>query len=457
MLLPLALLACGTVEPTVRHTPADTQDTQQDGEDVAPFRVTSPDLVLLPGDSVTVLFEGGAGCTPSWSSSAEALVGVDATGLVTAHSWGAATVTARCGEEEDHLAVTVAEEELRGLWVTRWTYHSAQDVRDLMDAAVAVHANAVYFQVRGRNDAFYTSSYEPWASELSGTLGADPGWDPLEVAVEEGHARGLQVHAYLNTFPFWSGTTPPASTGVPHPYSLHPDWVVDDGSGPMALNSSYVFASPGAPAVRAHIVQVVTEVATNYDVDGIHMDYVRYPGHQYSHDDASEAAWGGVGDYGDWQRQQILGLLLSLQDAVEQPLSAAVWGIYENSWGWSGVSQGNVDYYQDTRAFMAEGALDAAMPMIYWPVTATPGDRLDFRTLARDHVQHAAGRHIYTGIDATALTPEQVVACVEAARSEGAQGQVLFELNAAKGAAMTRALVQGPWANPAVPPQMGWR
>lgn len=320
--------------------------------------------------------------------------------------------------------------EVRGIWVTRWSYDEPNAVRAIFADVERGGFNTVFFQVRGNFDAYYSSSVEPWAKGLTGSLGGDPGWDPLAVAVEEARARGLKIHAYINVFPFWTGTTPPDSIGTPHALEAHPDWLVADTTGaPMALNSSYVFASPGNPEVRAHIAAVAADIAANYDVDGVHLDYIRYPGSAYSHDAASEAAFAadssGLG-WEDWQRRQVIATAQGVQDAVTPAVTAAVWGIYEDSFGWGGVSQGNVDYFQDSRAMVNEGAVDAIIPMIYWPVTETPGDRLDFRTLIEDHLAHRTSGKVFAGFGNT-LTFDQAAACVRAAREAGADGVVLFD------------------------------
>ncbi len=360
--------------------------------------------------------------------------------------------------DSDADADTDPGAELRGAWVTRWSYDSADDVETIMGDLESAGFNAVYFQVRGTFDAFWSSSIEPWSSLLSGSLGQDPGWDPLATAVQSGHAHGLQVHAYINAFPFWSGTTAPPTSSPLHAWLEYPDWVVADNDGQaMELNSSYVFASPGNPQVRARIAAVATEIDGAYEVDGIHLDYIRYPGPEYSHDAASTAAWQSSGeDWEEWQRQQVVETVRGVYQAVSTPVTAAVWGIYENSWGWSSVSQGNVDYYQDSRAFLSEGVLDANLPMIYWPVTDTPGDRLDFATLVLDHVSHASGRHVYAGISAE-LSYEQVVDCVAASRAAGADGVVLFDYSTAKNDGWLQDLASGPFAEPASPPTMPWR
>lgn len=327
-------------------------------------------------------------------------------------------------------AATWPEGELRGLWVTRWSYSSPGDIEAILDDALLGGFNVVFFQVRGSFDAYYDSAHEPWAKGLTGTLGQDPGWDPLDHAVTEAHLRGLQLHAYLNTFPLWAGTTPPDSVGIPHALETHPEWLVADSSGTaMALNSSYVFASPGNSAVREHVAKVAADIADNYDVDGIHLDYIRYSSPDMSHDAASEAAYaasGGGRSWEDWQRDQVIATAAGVKAVVDVPVSAAVWGIYEDRYGWGSVSQGNTDYYQDSWRMLEEGAVDAIIPMIYWPVTATPGDRLDYATLVQDHVASATGGPVFAGFGNT-ISYGEALDCVDAARDAGADGVVLFD------------------------------
>jgi uncharacterized lipoprotein YddW (UPF0748 family) len=88
--------------------------------------------------------------------------------------------------------------EARALWVTRFDYDSEAKIARIMETAARAHFNIVYFQARAASDAYYRSTIEPCAALLCGKLGGTPTWDPLEVAVREGHRRGLQVHAYLN-------------------------------------------------------------------------------------------------------------------------------------------------------------------------------------------------------------------------------------------------------------------
>ncbi|MCK4689947.1 MAG: family 10 glycosylhydrolase, partial [Candidatus Marinimicrobia bacterium] len=87
-----------------------------------------------------------------------------------------------------------------------------QYIKDTFSKAKNANLNMIFFQVRGNGDAFYKSNYEPWSNMLTGTLGKDPGWDPLEFATETAHELGLELHAWINTFPAWRGIEDPINT-----------------------------------------------------------------------------------------------------------------------------------------------------------------------------------------------------------------------------------------------------
>ena len=353
--------------------------------------------------------------------------------------------------------VVVGSEELRGIWVTRWTYGSEDDVVRIMNEIADAGFNTVYFQVRGQHDAYYKSTIEPWTDGLTGVLGKDPGWDPLAVAVEAGHARKLKVHAYINSFTLWRGTSPPAKSVPLHAWHTDADWVVASEDGmPSVLNEGYVYASPGQKGVRDRLAAVAKEIVALYPVDGVHLDHIRYPGPEYGYDLASLAAWeeDGRPDFGDWRRSQVNQAVSAVRAAVDVPVSAAVWGVYSNLWGWTGISEGRNAYFQDADAFTREGHVDALLPMVYWPVN--PGGRLDFTVLIEDHVTRANGRHVYAGIRTDPdWGAKAVIECIESARKAGAHGVVLFEYS--EGKAYFDALKDSVFSQPALPPKMDWR
>ena len=368
----------------------------------------------------------------------------------------------------EDIPLVPLEGELRGLWVTRWDYGSAADVDGILQDAADWGFNAVFFQVRGTADAYYDSNIEPWAKGLSGTLGQDPGWDPLGVAIEGAHVRGLELHAWMNTFTAWSGSTPPPPSDPPHILYEHPEWRQAGSDGvPMAWNDSYTWVSPGIPGVREHLLDVIDDIAGRYAVDGIHLDYIRYAGPDYSHDPWSENGYAAAVvaepglTWGDYQRD-VLSDFVSAATATataaapEVKVTAAVWGIHQDVFGWGGTSKGYDDYYQHSHRWTEEGLIDAICPMIYWPLTDPPGLSTDFGALVTDHLASAGDRHVYPGLKADADFSE-ITAEIEFARAAGVPGVVLFAYSTVVSNGHGPALAAGPFAEPAAPPPMPWK
>jgi len=163
-------------------------------------------------------------------------------------------------------------DEFRAVWVVTWDHISPDrtaeenkaQVRKVLDDVRNANMNAVLWQCRQGGTAYYNSSYEPWGYYAGSTY---PGYDPLAYAIEEGHKRGIEVHAYFNVFN--TSSTVPGS-----PAGDNPDWVCRDQSGiPMSASISL---SPGLDTVRAYTINVAMEIVRNYDIDGLHLDYVRW-------------------------------------------------------------------------------------------------------------------------------------------------------------------------------------
>ena len=167
------------------------------------------------------------------------------------------------------------------LWVPRFDYQTPADIRQIMQHAANTGFTDIFFQVRGNGTVFYNSNREPWAHDLHGghleKLGVDPGWDPLQVAIEEARKQALQLHAYINVLPGWKGRQLPPS-GRGQPWADHRDWFMVDALGDVMQPTAgwYTFLNPAHPAVIEHLVGIVEELLS-YDVDGIHLDYIRYP------------------------------------------------------------------------------------------------------------------------------------------------------------------------------------
>ena len=372
-------------------------------------------------------------------------------------------IRAQTQDGQDSVAFTVQPlaagdslPETRALWVSRFEYASASDIGTIMTQAADAGFNVVYFQVRGRADAFYRSSLEPWAANLTGTLGKDPGWDPLGVAVEEGRRRGLEVHAWINAFTGWAGSTPPPVSVPLHAFLEHPDWamVKSDGTAMPYVSNDSRWLTPGHPGVRTRLAAVAADIVRTYDVGGIHLDFIRYPSTDYSYDAPSLAAWDsakvkepGLG-FDEMRRRLVTRAVAEVRDSMKaadpsSKLSAAVWGIFQNTRGWSGVSTGYGSTLQDAREWDRQGLVDALAPMVYWTIKPTYGDRLDYAWLADDHAANVKAP-VFVGMYVPDMDGTAVARHVERARMAGAEGIAVFSYSSLESGGLWTSLRQ--WA-----------
>jgi uncharacterized lipoprotein YddW (UPF0748 family) len=365
--------------------------------------------------------------------------------------------------------------ELRGMWVVRESLASPQSVHQIVVTASKYHINALFVQVRGRGDAWYNSPYEPRAEELAGQ---PKEFDPLEQIVREGHAAGLQVHAWMNTFLTWSGTRAPKSPQ--HLWNAHRDWFARDRSGhcsPIGTDSCEgAFLQPSNPAVQQHLLNVFTDVATRYDVDGIHFDYCRYPGTSY---DFSTGTLRRFRDYmssrltpqetlmmdgrlksnrmayvhafasqwADWRRAQVTNVVAKISEAAKAAkpyieVSAAVFPDANEAFAVRG---------QDWRGWLKAGYLDAVALMAYDKNT----DRVVKQTRAA--IAAAGDKHVYTGVGAWRLGANDVAHKIAEIRKTGAAGVNLFSYGGVHSRAnYLDTLARGVFASRSAPRKMRW-
>jgi uncharacterized lipoprotein YddW (UPF0748 family) len=377
------------------------------------------------------------------------------------------------------VAGQTATAEGRALWVTRFDYDSEAKIAYIMETASRAHFNIIYFQARAAGDAYYRSNIEPCAALLCGTLGGTPSYDPLEVAVREGHRRGLQVHAYLNALTGEAagieGQCRSLSEPAPgHPRHMlldHPEWAMSDRSGhrlPCPNGEEYVWLSPGFPEVRTRLARVAADIARRYDVDGIHLDRIRYPGTAWSYDAPSLAEFGRdptvhPAEWLAYRTGLVSRMVKETYDSVTavKPtlvLSAAVWGVYDDKWNWK-TQRGLEDLMQDPRAWAKNGYLDVLVPMTYFRIKPVLCAHADWTCLLFDHVEggeRRTGRQMYIGIDAS-KGADQIVKQIMLARAGGATGMAVFSFSAADRAGVWPLLTVGVFAEQAAVPPMPWK
>ena len=175
---------------------------------------------------------------------------------------------------------TQDKRQMRGAWLTTvgnidWPSkpglskeEQKKEMDKRLDEAVDLDLNTVFLHVRPTADAVYESDMEPWSKYLTGEQGGDPGYDPLEYAVEEAHKRGLELHAWFN--PYRVGMNSDIEElADDHPVKENPEWLVTHG------REGYF--DPGNPDVRTWVTDVIMDVVERYDIDGVHFDDFFYP------------------------------------------------------------------------------------------------------------------------------------------------------------------------------------
>jgi len=276
-------------------------------------------------------------------------------------------------------------DEFRGVWVStviNLDYPSKPglpvselkaEALSILDNCAAMGFNAVILQVRPAGDAFYKSDLFPWSQYLTGTQGKAPGddFDPLEFWVEEAHARGLELHAWINPYRVARLTHDLTSLSESNFARRNPDWVVKHKDGHMYYN-------PGIPAVRQLIIDGVAEIVENYDVDGIHFDDYFYPDKDFEDSDTYKKFGGDYGSIQDWRRANIDKLIEETYNTVKAidpdvRFGVSPFGIWANksSNPLGSATNGNQSYYShfaDSRKWVLNGWLDYICPQLYWNI-----------------------------------------------------------------------------------------
>lgn len=285
--------------------------------------------------------------------------------------------------------------EVRAVWLTTiggidWPHSYASsnysierqkdELRTILDRLQRANINTVLLQTRIRATTIYPSEYEPWDGCLSGKPGKSPGYDALKFAIDECHRRGMELHAWVVAIPVgkWN------ATGCARLRKRHPGLIKKIGA------EGYM--DPEKPQTAEYLADLCAEITGNYDVDGIHLDYIRY------HETWPMKVSRRQG------RANITNIVRAISHRVKSikpwvKMSCSPIGKYKDlsrfsSYGWNAYER----VCQDAQAWLRDGLMDALFPMMYFR-----GNQ--FYPFALDWSEQSYGRIVAPGLGIYFMSP----------------------------------------------------
>ena len=291
--------------------------------------------------------------------------------------------------------------EVRAVWLTTfagldWPHTKAvneasvmqqkKELVDILDSLKKSNINTILFQTRVRATTLYPSAIEPWDACLTGKPGCAPGYDPLAFAVNECHKRGMEIQAWVVAMPVGKWT----SHGCLKLRKRYPNLIVKRG------DEGYI--NPANPVAAAYISSICTEITKKYDIDGIHLDYIRYPETWWPKHSRRKG--------GEAERRAITDIVAAVGRSIKSikpwvKLSCAAIGKYSDltshsSRGWNAFTKG----CQDAQLWMERGLVDQLYPMMYFR-----GNH--FYPFAVDWAENKYGTAVAAGIGTYFLSPAE--------------------------------------------------
>lgn len=279
---------------------------------------------------------------------------------------------------------------IRSLWVVRNTLTSKEKIDDMVRVAARNDFNHILVQVRGRGDAYYKSHLVPRSELLN-----DPGFDPLAYTIRQAHARGLKVHAWVNAYILWSASRPPRQST--HIFNTNSEWLDHDGENQSAQlhNGSYTkekgdegfYLAPHHPEVNPYLLAVFREIVAQYDIDGLHLDYIRYKDSDYGQNDSGldyfketggtdpnvllqtyrrrqinrETLQKKMQDWDDFRRNSVTELVKSTHQMIQNIRPKCIFSVAVKP----NLDEAHNRYMQAWDIWVAAGYVDWAIPMNY--------------------------------------------------------------------------------------------
>ncbi|MCB1172654.1 MAG: family 10 glycosylhydrolase [Leptospiraceae bacterium] len=325
----------------------------------------------------------------------------------------------------------IPENEIRALWIVRDQLVSRSRIQAIVAFMHKWGFNTAIVQVRGRGDAWYRSDFVMRAAELP------DGLDPLAEFIRAAHPRGITVHAWINVF-FAASPEQAANPPANHLAARHPDWFLKDKSGRSMLSYTVAeieqaqtegaFLDPALPAVQKYNLRVSQEILTRYKVDGLHLDFIRYPwsrpgtNYDYGRDtiikqQAASNIVLNAESLNELRRKAVSDMVRAYYQQIRRLnpkliLSAAVWPNYQKSYH---------QIFQDFTGWIRGGYLDYAYLMAYYTSETVHDSRMEafYDPLINSHFIIGSGLYLMPD-------PEVVVHQIRSARAIGAAGVSIF-------------------------------
>lgn len=373
-----------------------------------------------------------------------------------------------------------AKREFRAAWIAtvaniNWpskpglpVAEQKKEALELLDFLEKHNFNAVIFQVRPQADALYKSELEPWSYFLTGQQGQgpNPDYDPLEFWIEAAHARGLELHAWLN--PYRAQHSTGGAISGQSVIKKNPEMVVK-------LKNGMYWMDPANEETKKHSTAVVMDLIDRYDLDGIHFDDYFYPYDSYNggEDFPDDISWdaykknGGKLTRNDWRRESVNDFIKNLYQQIKAKKPEVKFGISPfGIWrpGFPESVKGFDQYdklYADARLWLKKGWVDYFTPQLYWQISQL--DQSFPVLLGWWKSQNDKNRHLWPGMSVDLGGDEanikEVISQIMVTRgmmpySPGAVHWSIAPLLKYK--SLADALLEGPYADKALVPQSSW-
>ncbi len=308
--------------------------------------------------------------------------------------------------------------EMRGVWIATVanidfpsqkgnTEAQKKELAQMLDSLRSCNINTVIFQARPSSDAFYESAIEPWSAYLTGQQGKAPSafYDPLKFLIEEAHKRCMEVHVWINPY---------RVTNTENTQELTPNHIFHQKPHLFRKYGGRYLFDPGLKETRDHLIQVVADIVTRYDLDAIHLDDYFYPykvaGKDFPDDKTHEEYSRGITDRADWRRDNVNLVIARLHDTIKllKPwveFGISPFGVWRNETedprGSATRATSNYDeLHADILKWLENGWIDYVAPQLYWEIGL---EVADYAVLATWWSEYTFGKKLYTGLYASGM------------------------------------------------------